>query len=142
MDHFWDLFEQLPRETARYVPRFQATLLIVNDPEKYGFDLPDPLPPVAFDTVTVERGTSSLDDLDRALGLEKGTLADMNPELRRGTRPQKPTSSKVPPAAAPVFETKLGTLPAYVPPPEETYAVHRVGAARRCPPSHGATGRR
>ena len=27
LDNFWDLYQQLPRETSRYVPRFLATLL-------------------------------------------------------------------------------------------------------------------
>jgi membrane-bound lytic murein transglycosylase D len=124
MDHFWDLFEQLPRETARYVPRFQATLLIVSDPEKYGFDLPEPLPPVSFERVAVERHVK-LDDLDAALGLDKGTLSALNPALRRKVTPDKSYELKVPPGAAPVFETKLAELPAYVP-PKDTYTVHRV----------------
>jgi hypothetical protein len=36
LDHFWDLYRQLPNETARYVPRFLATLHIVKNPKKYG----------------------------------------------------------------------------------------------------------
>ncbi len=124
LDHFWDLFEQLPRETARYVPRLQATLLIVRDPEKYGFDLPEPLPPVGYETVTVQRHVK-LDDLDRALNLEKGTLAALNPALRRGVTPRESYELNVPAASAPTFQTKLAQLPAYVP-PENTYIVHRV----------------
>ena len=38
LDNFWDLYERLPRETARYYPRFLAVLAIVKDPAKYGFD--------------------------------------------------------------------------------------------------------
>ncbi|HOW57704.1 MAG TPA: lytic transglycosylase domain-containing protein, partial [Smithellaceae bacterium] len=38
-DRFWDLYNQLPRETARYVPRFLATLHIIKNPGKYGMDL-------------------------------------------------------------------------------------------------------
>jgi membrane-bound lytic murein transglycosylase D len=124
MDHFWDLFEQLPRETARYVPRFQATLLIVKDPAKYGFELPEPLPPVSTETVAVNRHVK-LEDLDRALGLDKGTLAGLNPALRRGVTPSKSYELKVPSKAAPAFETKLAELPTYVP-PKQTYTVHRV----------------
>jgi membrane-bound lytic murein transglycosylase D len=124
MDHFWDLFEQLPRETARYVPRFQATLLIVNNPDKYGFELPEPLPPVGFERVAVGRHVK-LDDLDRVLGLDKGTLSALNPALRRGVTPGQPYELNVPPSAAPAFESKLAELPPYVP-PKDTYTVHRV----------------
>jgi membrane-bound lytic murein transglycosylase D len=31
LDHFWDLYEKLPRETAAYVPRFMAVIHIVNN---------------------------------------------------------------------------------------------------------------
>jgi len=124
LDHFWDVFEQLPRETARYVPRFLATLLIVSDPEKYGFDLPEPLPPVSFERVAVARH-AKLDDLDRALGLDKGTLATLNPELRYRVTPGKAYELKVPPTAAPTFVTRLAEMPPYVP-PESTYVTHRV----------------
>jgi len=123
-DHFWDVFEQLPRETARYVPRFQATLLIVSDPEKYGFDLPEPLPAVNFEKVTVERHVK-LEDLDRTLGLEKGTLAAANPALRRGVTPGKTWELNVPAGAAPTFHARLAKMPEYVP-PKDSYATHRV----------------
>ena len=39
LDNFWDFYERLPRETARYFPRFLATLAIIKDPAKYGFSL-------------------------------------------------------------------------------------------------------
>ena len=42
IDNFWNLFQMLPMETARFVPRFIATLLIIKNPEKYRFVLPDP----------------------------------------------------------------------------------------------------
>ena len=124
LDHFWDVFEQLPRETARYVPRFLATLLIVRDPEKYGFDLPEPLPPVVFEKVAVARH-ARLVDLDRTLGLDKGTLATLNPELRRGVTPSEAYELNVPPAAVPAFGAKLAELPVYVP-PKDMYTAHRV----------------
>jgi len=106
LDHFWDVFEQLPRETARYVPRFLATLLIVRDPQQFGFELPEPLPAVAFEKVAVERPA-------------------LNPELRHGVTPAKAYELNVPPTAAPAFATKLAELPAYTP-PKNTYATHRV----------------
>jgi membrane-bound lytic murein transglycosylase D len=125
LDHFWDVFGQLPRETARYVPRFLATLAIVSDPEKYGIELPEPLPPVRTEGASIARHVQ-LADLDGALGLDKGTLADLNPELRRGTTPATSYALRVPRAVAPSFETKLAALPAYAPPPEATFARHRV----------------
>lgn len=39
LDRFWDLYQALPYETARYVPRFLATLHIMRDPDNYGLEL-------------------------------------------------------------------------------------------------------
>ena len=42
LDRFWDLYQKLPYETARYVPRFLATILVIKDPQKYSIDLGTP----------------------------------------------------------------------------------------------------
>ena len=55
LDGFWDLYRQLPNETARYVPRFLATLHIVKNPQKYGFDLSTTEKPINFETVKVNK---------------------------------------------------------------------------------------
>ena len=81
LDNFWDLYERLPRETARYVPRFLATLHILNDPEKYGIDLTIADPPLTYETVTVAKQVS-LKDVARAIGTTEFELRQINPELR------------------------------------------------------------
>ena len=125
LDRFWDLFGELPTETARYVPRFLATLAIVNDPEKYGIELPEPYGVVDVETIMVERHLR-LRDLDAALELERNTLVDLNPELRRGTTPGEGYRLRLPTSAAAAIEATLAALPAYVLPPEQTFARHRV----------------
>jgi len=125
LDRFWDLFGALPWETARYVPRFLATVLIVGNPEAYGFELPDLLPPVEYDTVAIARNVR-LVDVERALELEQGSIARLNPELRSGITPEGGYALKVPAAAAAAFDDVLAAIPPYVPPPEESYALHRV----------------
>ncbi len=125
LDRFWDLYGDLPRETSRYVPRFLATLAIVADPEKYGMELPEPDPALELETLTVERHVR-LKDLDAALALDSGTLLGLNPELRHGTTPAQSYVLRVPAEVAPAFESKLAGMPAYEPPPELTYARHRV----------------
>jgi membrane-bound lytic murein transglycosylase D len=125
LDRFWDLFGGLPSETARYVPRFLATLAIVQDPAAYGLELPEPYPAVDFETVTVSRHLR-LDDLDRALELDRNALVGLNPELRHGTTPGESYALRVPATVAGSFETKVAALPAYAPPPEVTYARYRI----------------
>ena len=81
LDNFWDLYERLPRETARYVPRFLATLHILNTPEKYGIDLAQIDPPLVFETATINRQIH-LRDAARILSIPESSLRDINPELR------------------------------------------------------------
>ncbi len=127
-DQFWDLYRQLPGETRRYVPRFLATLAIVEDPERYGFhDLPQPLAPLAFQTVE-SRTSVRLEDVERSMSLASGSLALLNPELRRGATPNEPYTLKVPAGAS---EAVMAALAAVPPPPPTPAApamtgVHRV----------------
>jgi membrane-bound lytic murein transglycosylase D len=124
LDDFWDIYELLPPETRRYVPRFLATLLILDEPDKYGFSLPQPDSPLEFETVSIEF-QSELSALDRALGLRKGTLAELNPVLRRGVTPEGTYRLKVPLGTAAVLTAKLDEIPRWVA-SKETHVVHSV----------------
>jgi membrane-bound lytic murein transglycosylase D len=122
---FWDLYEMLPRETRRYVPRLLAALQIIEDPSKYGMVLPEhdgSLPTVA--TVRVARSVR-LDRLDAALDLETGTLAALNPELRRQATPKRPYDLRVPVGREDTLVAALGSVPEWTPPVPQ-YATHRV----------------
>lgn len=124
LDRFWDVQEMLPRETRRFAPRFLAVLAIVNDPEKYGFDLPEPLDPIPTTVVEIDRPTRT-EDLDRVMGFEVGTLADLNPELRRKATPDGSYPLKVPAAHAEDVVARLANLPEWVP-PVDVYTTYRV----------------
>ena len=124
-DQFWDLYELLPRETRRYVPRFLAVLEILEDPERYGFDLPQPLPALTYDTVALARSVT-LADLEGELGLPAGVLPALNPELRRSATPPTAYELKVPtdlPSEA--LLAALEELPRYTAPAIDT-TVHVV----------------
>ncbi len=123
-DQFWDLYARLPRETRRYVPRFLAVLAILQDPESYGFELPEPVAPVEYDTVEIARA-ARLETLDQALSLDPGTLTKLNPELRRNASPDAPYELKVPPGTGPVLVASLPDIPAWDP-PSVSFGVHRV----------------
>ncbi len=133
---FWDLYNLLPPETRRFVPRFLATLLIVENPAAYGMTLPEPLPPLPdLATVRVEKAVQ-LAALDRALGLEQGTLAELNPELRHGATPPRPYDLKVPPDKGELLVASLAQLPEWKPrqPLTTTHRVRRgetLGAIAR-----------
>ncbi len=123
-DQFWDIYARLPRETRRYVPRFLAVLQIVEDPTAYGFDLPDPLPALEWEPTEIER-SAELTSLDKVLGLNSGTLAALNPELRRKATPTEHYSVKVPTGQSEILLASLDQVPEWEA-PSTSYTVHRV----------------
>ena len=134
---FWDLYELLPRETRRYVPRLFAALQILESPERYGFRLPEPDPVAApLATVVVERPVE-LEKLDGSLGLGAGSLAELNPELRYRATPQRAYELRVPAGMEAAIGASLASLPTWKRPTPQ-YITHRVrsgetlsGIARR-----------
>ncbi|MGZ3597089.1 MAG: LysM peptidoglycan-binding domain-containing protein [Syntrophales bacterium] len=101
-DRFWDLYRQLPYETARYVPRFLATLQIIKNPKKYGFDLhenPDKQNIYRYETVKTDK-SMRLQDIAHHLGTSEETLTTLNSELRQNITPDKEYNLKVPPGMA------------------------------------------
>ncbi len=114
-DSFWDIFANLPFETARHVPRFIATLLIVGDPAKYGFQLPTPDLPVQFDTVRVNAAVK-LATLSQNLGLDQAVLIGLNSELRHDSTPNYPYDLRVPAGYGDKCLACIASLPQYIPP--------------------------
>ncbi len=122
---FWDLYAVLPSETRRFVPRFLATLRIVENPAAYGMVLPEPLAPVTEVTTVQVAKAVQLDALDAALGLPPGTLRELNPALRHGATPPRPYDLKVPVTAKELVVASLDQLPQWQPPRPLT-VTHRV----------------
>lgn len=110
-DRFWDLYNQLPRETARYVPRFLATLHIVNDPKKFGMDLSEPLgKPIEFETVKVNK-VMRLQDIASKINLPEEILNLLNSELRHRTTPDREYNLKIPIDYVSKFNLALEQIP-------------------------------
>lgn len=102
--NFWRLIATPPAanrirlETKNYYPRFLATLIVMRDPERYGFQI-NPQPPENTVRVPVS-GMYALDDLDAALGLPSGSLAQLNPDLLQEITPPSGESAGGAPAYA------------------------------------------
>jgi membrane-bound lytic murein transglycosylase D len=124
LDNFWDLYERLPRETARYVPRFLATLHILNAPEKYGIDLAIADPPLAYETITVAKQVS-LKDAAGAIGTTEFELRQINPELRYKISPPRSYELNVPPGKGETLLSQIDSIKA-TSLPRPAYVVHRV----------------
>jgi membrane-bound lytic murein transglycosylase D len=122
---FWDLYEVLPLETRRYVPRFMAAVLILENPTSYGVTLPAPLtPPTGLAKAALDRPLD-LERLDGVLGLPKGTLHELNPELRYGATPNRAYEVTVPVAVQAVVQARASALPEWSRPVPQ-YSTHRV----------------
>jgi membrane-bound lytic murein transglycosylase D len=124
LDNFWDLYEKLPRETARYVPRFLATLYIIKDPEKYGITLGDPDIPVPYEVVTVDKQVH-LKAVAGKLDIPAKELVALNPELRYNVTPGTSYAIKVPPGKGEILLAKIADIPEWSP-PERAYVYHKV----------------
>jgi membrane-bound lytic murein transglycosylase D len=124
LDNFWDLYPMLPRETSRFVPRFIATNLIINNPEKYGMNLPEPEPPLIYCEIPVTHPIN-LASLSQKIGLPEGSLAEMNPELRHHSTPDQAYMLKVPVALSDNTAAAVKDLPRWIP-AEATHVIHYV----------------
>ena len=95
--NFWDLTRgrHLAEETKNFVAAIQAAILIVREPERYGFSV-TPDTPVRYETIRVAPGTR-LDRLATEANIETAELKTLNTELRMGqTPPGEPYALKVP----------------------------------------------
>ncbi|HQH15968.1 MAG TPA: LysM peptidoglycan-binding domain-containing protein [Smithella sp.] len=110
LDSFWDLYRQLPNETARYVPRFLATLHIVNNPKKYGFDLSSVENPVDYETVTVNK-VMKIKDIAEKIEVSEEVLSLLNSELRHKMTPDREYNLKVPKQSLDKFNLVYNDIP-------------------------------
>ncbi|MCF8036270.1 MAG: LysM peptidoglycan-binding domain-containing protein [Desulfobacteraceae bacterium] len=124
LDDFWDLYQQLPLETARYVPKFLATLHIVNNMEKYGMGDVQVDPPIEFETVNIEK-QASLKDIAKAIDTTEEKLTALNPELRYKVLPDETYKLNVPPEKKETLLAKIDQIEEYYQSPNNI-THHRV----------------
>jgi len=124
LDNFWDLYERLPRETARYVPRFLATLHILNNPETYGLDMVSIDRPMAYETVDVNKQVH-LKNVAKSINVDEETLRDLNPELRYRILPGDNYRLRIPPGDSGLLMANIDQIPVSHP-PQRAYVYHRV----------------
>jgi membrane-bound lytic murein transglycosylase D len=124
LDNFWDLYERLPRETSRYVPRFLATLHILSQPEKYGLDTIILDPPLESERVTISKQIH-LRDAARAIGFSENKLKELNPELRYKILPGDSYPLRVPLGHSNILLANLDKVPVTLP-PQRAFVYHRV----------------
>ena len=124
LDNFWDLYQNLPRETARYVPRFLATLHIVNNLDKYNIKMKAPLSPIDYKFCEIKKQVR-LKDIAKEIDVDTTLLKTLNAELRYALLPPELYKLKIPVDKVELFLSKIDTIKTtYSPPP--MYVFHRV----------------
>lgn len=107
--NFWELIQSksLPKETADYVPKFLAVVLIGQDPKKYGFaEINTAVSYPKLEAVEVP-GSMKLGQISNISGLNLATLKMVNPHLNFSQTP-----SNVPRYEIWVPEESVSTLKA------------------------------
>jgi len=125
LDNFWDLYERLPRETARYVPRFLATLHIAQNLEKYGLSEVAVDSPLQYESVTVSKQTH-LKSIARETGVNSELLKELNAELRLGILPADGYDLRVPIGAGALVAAKADDFTPYQVSSATTRKTHKV----------------
>ena len=81
---FWELVQYkraLPRETDNYVPKYIAAKLIAKNPDKYGFEGIDYMPPIEFDYLTFEQPVNMRLMAER-MNVNYEDFKDLNPKFK------------------------------------------------------------
>jgi membrane-bound lytic murein transglycosylase D len=110
---YWELYKrnELPRETANYVPEILAAIIIANHPTQYGFDDVTLDPPVLTDTVTINYPVS-LRLVSDIVGVPVDELTALNPSLLRlVTPPDASFDLHLPGGTSTLFERRIALIP-------------------------------
>ena len=81
---FWELVRNkraLPRETDDYVPKYIAAKLIAKNPDKYGFDGIDYMPPIEFDFLSFDQPVNMRLMAER-MNINYEDFKDLNPKFK------------------------------------------------------------
>jgi len=124
LDNFWDLYERLPYETARYVPRFLATLYIIENKDRYGLNDIQLDSPSEYEEIEITRQVH-LKNVAVSIGVSEVQMSALNPELRYKIAPPDKYLLKVPAGTGDVLTAKLDSIPESKP-PTRAVVYHRV----------------
>ena len=122
---FWDLYEQLPGETRRYVPRLIAALLIIENPAKYGMVLPEPAAPPAGLAGCASSARCASTGSTRRSASRAGRSRRSTRSCGARRRRRSAYELRVPAGREDALAAQIATLPEWTPPAPE-YRTHRV----------------
>jgi membrane-bound lytic murein transglycosylase D len=100
----------LPQETERYIFRILAAKILLTDPKRYGFDLPekDGYLPIETDQVVLQLPRSiPLRDIAKACGSYFKEIKELNPEIQGYSLPAGTYQLKIPAGRKTLLEKNL-----------------------------------
>ncbi len=124
LDNFWDLYQNLPRETARYVPRFLATLHIIQNLDTYAIQTRNPLDPIPYKTFEIQKQVR-LADIAKEIQVSSDVLKTLNPELRYDLLPPEIYQLRIPENKADTFLASLDKINTTYSSPE-LFVYHKI----------------
>ena len=105
---FWKIAEtnHIPRETANYVPKVLAAILLASDTKSHGFDIQDIAVESPPNVEVLVKKPVQLDEIARKLQVTRRQVAAWNPELIRNITPpsRKGYNLRLPPHLAEKWE--------------------------------------
>jgi membrane-bound lytic murein transglycosylase D len=110
---FWELYKrnELPRETANYVPEILAAIIVANHPDQYGFTDVTLDPPILTDTVTLNYSID-LRLVSDLVGSPVDEIEALNPSLLRMVTPPDSTFDlHLPAGTATLFDQRVALIP-------------------------------
>ena len=117
VNNFYHL--SLPEETERYIHRILSAKIILEDPARYGYDIPgDQLyPPLAYDEVQVNLAKEvSVRSLAEASGTYYKAIKTLNPWIKGDSLSPGTFRLKIPPGSAPRFQAAMRQMEPASPP--------------------------
>lgn len=121
---FWDLYERIPSGKSRFVPKFLATVHIVNNLRKYGFQNIKPYPPYEYESIEIKRQIS-LESIAKCIDKPLKELTRLNPELKYTTLPPGNYTLKIPIGTKKILAPLTDKLPV-VSSPKRAFIHHKV----------------
>ena len=97
------------KETQNYVPQLLAAAIIGRDPTRFGFSV-DSMAPIAVDSIRLEKPIR-LAAAEQALGLDRQTLTQLNPQFLLGVTPPGGAWLRIPADAESGAAERLNGLP-------------------------------
>jgi len=108
VNNFYHL--SLPEETERYIHRILAAKIIVEDPARYGFAIPEEqlYPPLAYDEVQLTLAQEApVRRLAEASGTYYKVIKTLNPWIKGDSLAPGTFRLKIPPGSAPRFQAAM-----------------------------------